>query len=312
MSDFGVQPTGFLRKPLPRILQEIETDLFDTFGQQLIQTSESPMGQINGIFAASVNDLWELGEEIYQSLDPDQAEGSRLESLARLRLLSRNGLSDIDLRTEINNEGITKFDVKDVEQSLLSVSDYARVVLNDTGTFSNIQSYIFQNSSESLEVPLGNVLVAVTENDNHSHSDVANVLLQTLPIGSQTSGATLIETNSAASVAQSFRVFFVENVDTELELNLRLDNSSGDAFIPDAQQIINGFAQRWQEDRRNGKNVTFYNLRSVIECVYPNLEVVSFRANRFNEPTGTLNDPFEVGFSQFATIPAANVTINIT
>jgi len=103
MSEYGTQPNGFARKPLQVILQEIEADAIRIFGEGLIQTSESPQGQQNGLYAYSVNELWEIAEDVYQSFDPDQAEDRRLESIAKLRLLRRNGMSNIDLRKQINN-----------------------------------------------------------------------------------------------------------------------------------------------------------------------------------------------------------------
>jgi hypothetical protein len=82
MTDYGITAEGYSRKPLTTILAEVEAFLITEFGTGLIQTSQSPMGQINGVFAEGASKFWELGEDIYQSLDPDQAEGSGWTSLA--------------------------------------------------------------------------------------------------------------------------------------------------------------------------------------------------------------------------------------
>ena len=85
MADYGVQSEGFVRKPLSIVLAEIESALITEFGPGFVQTPQTPMGQINGIFAEAVAKLWEHAEDIYQSYDPDQAEGTRLDTLGRLR-----------------------------------------------------------------------------------------------------------------------------------------------------------------------------------------------------------------------------------
>jgi len=94
---YGVTPTGFNRKPLITILGEIQDKVKETFGEGAIQTPESPFGQINGMFASLASTLWEISEATYQSYDPDQAEGVRLEQLGRIRLLERMGGEDDDV-----------------------------------------------------------------------------------------------------------------------------------------------------------------------------------------------------------------------
>ena len=85
MTDYGVQPTGFVRKPLNVILAEIEAAMITEFGPDAIQTAQSPFGQLNGLFADLANELWERAEDIYLSHDPDQAEGNRLDTIGRVR-----------------------------------------------------------------------------------------------------------------------------------------------------------------------------------------------------------------------------------
>lgn len=102
---FGVVPTGFSRKILVEILAEIETEMVDVFGEAVVQDAQSPLGQLNGLHADLSADFWETVENTYQSFDVDQAEGPRLDMLAKLRRLSRNGESDADFRLRITNQG---------------------------------------------------------------------------------------------------------------------------------------------------------------------------------------------------------------
>ena len=67
MSDYGVQRTGFARKPLSKIVSDLEGVYVDNFGVGAIHTPESPAGQLIGIFSNEVSKAWELAEDVYQS-----------------------------------------------------------------------------------------------------------------------------------------------------------------------------------------------------------------------------------------------------
>ena len=51
MTDYGVQPTGFVRKPLSVIKADMEAMNRAEFGSNVIQTPQSPLGQIVGILS---------------------------------------------------------------------------------------------------------------------------------------------------------------------------------------------------------------------------------------------------------------------
>ncbi|WP_377838694.1 hypothetical protein [Bosea sp. UC22_33] len=116
---YGVDPSGFVLKRLPEILAEIEAANVATFGPGVIQTDQSPLGQLNGLHADIAASVWELALSVYQALDPDQAEGVNLDRIAKLRLLTRApGESDIDFRNAITNAGRARIDMSDLSQAL--------------------------------------------------------------------------------------------------------------------------------------------------------------------------------------------------
>lgn len=103
---YGVLSEGFSRKPLPVILAELEEAMIAEFGPDVIQTSQSPLGQLNGLHADVAGEAWETTEDVYQSFDVDGATGPRLDIIAKLRRLYRNpGESDADFRLRITNQG---------------------------------------------------------------------------------------------------------------------------------------------------------------------------------------------------------------
>lgn len=80
MADFGLTPTGFIPKTFEILLQETLDAVRDTLGFV-------PVGVLRkfiGIIAERWAELWELGEAINSSLDPDAATGASLDSLAAL------------------------------------------------------------------------------------------------------------------------------------------------------------------------------------------------------------------------------------
>jgi hypothetical protein len=114
MPTYGVTPQGFSRKRLPEILGDIETDMKTVFGNGVVLSPQSPLGQLNGLFSSLTAFAWELAEDAYQSYDPDQAEGIRLDQLGRIRLIARAlGEADDSYRDAITNSGIARVDLAD-------------------------------------------------------------------------------------------------------------------------------------------------------------------------------------------------------
>lgn len=299
MSVYGVKPTGFVRKPLKNILREIELDMVQVFGEGVVQTSESPLGQINGIFADEINRLWETFEQVYQSFDPDQAESRRLTSIAKLRLLPREAFSDIELRKLINNEGINKFNLNDIKQSLITVPgiSYLEAFLNDDGDLNGI--------GPGSGMALGDVCFAVIGGDD---SAIADQLVHTMPIGSNSFGNTTINSTAASSVSQSFKIMRVATTRVELVLQLRLKDDKYELFQPDIQQVIEGFVQSWAEQRINGRDVDAFAIRRLIECRYPNIELVQFTATVDGGSPQAAGAPVAIDFDKIAGIVAADVS----
>lgn len=84
MVDYGVTPTGFVRKPYEVILQEINEYQLANVSPSLDVSPESPQGQLNSAIARQIAALWEQAETMFHGLDPDAAEGFLLQNLAKL------------------------------------------------------------------------------------------------------------------------------------------------------------------------------------------------------------------------------------
>ncbi len=88
---FGVTTTGFVTKRLADIKSEVEAALQSTFGSGIDLSSESPLGQLVGIFSERESLLWELAEGVYNSAYPDTAEGASLDNAVALTGIARQG-----------------------------------------------------------------------------------------------------------------------------------------------------------------------------------------------------------------------------
>lgn len=291
---YGVIPTGFNRKPLPVILAEIEARLITEFGADVIQTSQSPLGQINGLFADIVAELWEQSEDVYQSIDPDQAEGTRLDILGDLRLIKRNGIDDEQYRRAITNIGQGRVDVQDLARALRGIAGvtYAQVFVNETG----------EVTPDGLES--GTLSVAVIGGDDQ---DIAEILRRYVVPGVNSYGNTLVTTN-VDGFCRSMSIIRPIEIEVELDVVVRRTTDLQNCPPPSTSAIAARLKEVWQAERFNGLDVGFYSVRSIIEREFSNVEVVSVTASRNGLPSPGTNQPVLIGFPEIAWLTPSVVT----
>lgn len=81
---YGVTPAGFIRKPLSQIIADLTARKQAIFGALFDADPTGPFGQDIAGTAAEIDAAWGVGEAVYDSQDPDAAEGTRLVSLAAI------------------------------------------------------------------------------------------------------------------------------------------------------------------------------------------------------------------------------------
>lgn len=293
MTEYGVQPTGFVRKPLPVIKAELEIRNQTEFGSNVIQTPQSPLGQMNGLLADYAAKLWELAELVYQSVDPDQATGKRLEMLGRIRLLERpSGEIDQSYRQAITNAGAARIDIQDITRAVAALDGvtYAHVFIND--------------SSEPDEngQPGGSLAIAATGGDD---TDIATaVRAYTAP------GVILHGNYSVSSVIDGYcrntRIIRPIEIPVDLVLYVRLRNDNMNCPPPALATI----AQTIKDELYllNGDDISHYRLRSVLENTFTNVELVQFNAEREDIPN-TNGIDVDIGFFERAVLDNVSVVV---
>ena len=90
---YGVTSAGFSRPSVQDLLALIEADQRAEISQTLDLSSDSVLGQVNGIIANQLGVAWEALEAVYDGNDPDRAEADAATSLAKLTGTNRQGAS---------------------------------------------------------------------------------------------------------------------------------------------------------------------------------------------------------------------------
>lgn len=296
MANYGVVPTGFSRKPLAVTQAEIEAQLVTEFGPQIIQTSQSPLGQLNGLMAAIITELWELGEDVYQAYDVDQAEGGRLDALGKLRLLRRGtGETDVQFRKAVTNQGYARVDLQDIVRAIRSVPGvtYAQVFLNETG------------SIEVTGIPPGAICVAVLGGDE---DDIAEQIRRYIVPGIDTYGNTPVST-VMDGFCRSLMILRPILIPVTLNVRVRASRDVMGCPPPAVTAIKATLVSALQSSLINGDDITYFKIRSIIESAFPNVEVLYFIGQR-DGISQIENAPVSIGFIEMATIDPTNVFVS--
>lgn len=107
----GVTENGFVGKTQAEIKADIEASQKAEISPTLDLSSDSVLGQNNGIFARELAIAWEALEEAYYDFDPDRAEDDALTSLGKLTGTERRAASyslvvltcDLDVGTTLTS-----------------------------------------------------------------------------------------------------------------------------------------------------------------------------------------------------------------
>lgn len=283
---YGIQPTGYVRKPISVILAELEAEMVTEFGPGVIQTPQTPLGQLNGLMADMVAELWERAEDLYQSYDPDQAEGTRLDTLGRIRLLNRGGgEGDTAYRQAITN----------VSRSRVDVQDLVRAVRGLEGV-----TYV-QVFTDQPDVDPGYVAVAVLGGDD---AEIAETLRRYVVPGISTYGNHAV-TSVIEGFCRSMSVIRPVLVPVELAVTVKLTKDSTGCPPPSTTAIRAALAENL--DVINGRDVTTHLITATLNRLFSNVEVTRAVSGRDGNPA--IQTTTEIGFTEMATFNFDNISV---
>lgn len=84
MSNFGLLPQGFVLKTVQDLLDQIEQEQRQAFGPAIDTTADSVLGQLNGVVAGQLSQLWEVAQALSAAVNPDFASGAALDAVAAI------------------------------------------------------------------------------------------------------------------------------------------------------------------------------------------------------------------------------------
>jgi uncharacterized phage protein gp47/JayE len=84
MSSYGVIPEGFNEKTLDVLLEELQEAERAAYGPNINTQADSVLGQLNGIYADKLAELWEVALAIYRAQYPDTANDEALDNVAAI------------------------------------------------------------------------------------------------------------------------------------------------------------------------------------------------------------------------------------
>jgi hypothetical protein len=77
---FGVTLTGFVRKHLTDVVEDLQAAIKAAFGNDKRVDAKSPIGVLVGVFAQPLAEVWEVAEALYSAFDPSSAEKAQLDN----------------------------------------------------------------------------------------------------------------------------------------------------------------------------------------------------------------------------------------
>ena len=81
---YGLSREGFKRKRLPEILADMKSRMSDSAGLPIESSANSVLGQLFGVIAYEISDLWQMAEAGYHAMYPNSATGVSLSNAAGL------------------------------------------------------------------------------------------------------------------------------------------------------------------------------------------------------------------------------------
>lgn len=164
MSDI-LDETGLTLKSLNDIVTALETDLKAIYGDDISISSDTPDGQAIKIFAQACTDLREVLQDIYTSMDPDQAQGTVLDQRAALNGVARKGGTFTVTPVDITVDRSVPLVGLDSASESITLPDGVYTIKDNAGTqFVLIDSVTITTGLHSLSfraVDLGAVSVSV-------------------------------------------------------------------------------------------------------------------------------------------------------
>ncbi len=174
---FGLSNKGFKRKTYLDILESMEKNAKDLFGENINLSERSPLGLFIKVIAYPVSKLWDLTENVYYSAFIDSAEGVQVDRVAKNIAISRQQARKSE--GELTVYGIAGTIVP-IGFKASTVNDVAfetieSAVIAESGEVTvNIQSVLTGIQGNVLEGTIINILNPISGIDSVNNSGITD------------------------------------------------------------------------------------------------------------------------------------------
>lgn len=107
MADYGLTAAGFAPKRLSDIVESLNSGMVAIFGDNSDTDPDSPDGQIIGLFAGALAEVWEAVDEVATIFDPTASNGTTQSKQVRLNGITRGSESRTTVTAEVT--GVNPF-----------------------------------------------------------------------------------------------------------------------------------------------------------------------------------------------------------
>jgi len=128
-----VDATGLQIKTIEEILEELSAQQKAEIDATLNTAPDEPLGQLNGIFAAQLREIWEVAQVAYNGFNPDAAEGFLLEKLSALTGTLREGATKSTVEATLDI---------DLGSTLVAGTHFANVVGDPDNRWTPVADYV--------------------------------------------------------------------------------------------------------------------------------------------------------------------------
>ncbi len=136
----GLTLEGFERKTLEELLAEVEAEQRANIDPGIDTTLFSLVGQLNAVIGSKLAELWELGQDLYDMLDPDKVEDAAQDALYLLTGSLRKPATKSTVTATVNLEPGASIAIGDAVASVLG---------NPTARFVNTEPMV--NAGDSAD-----------------------------------------------------------------------------------------------------------------------------------------------------------------
>ncbi len=220
-----VTADGFVKKSFDELKTYYEEEFKAIFGTEIDLDPTGPFGQLIGLLAKRDADLWDGAEEIYNSRDPDIAEGLSLDKIGAETGVIRQQATETLVQSVFlyGDEGTLIEEGKRVRQSEGEHTDIEYLLLEDTEITKNNCRYIELKMDGPSDAELFRITIDTVNYDYTASvppdtaEDVAQELKDALDAGVFAGTATRV--GDVLQIQQTnidFDITFTANINEEL------------------------------------------------------------------------------------------------